>query len=66
MALVIIVAMADCTLESLDKLKELTGRGQDELVNRAILVYETIEAEQVNGGKILVQRADGELCEILG
>lgn len=53
------VALIAEAVEALAKLQERTGLKKVDLVNRALLVYEFVDAELKAGNQVLVRDPDG-------
>lgn len=53
------VALIAEAAEALDKLQSRTGAKKVDLVNRALTIYEFIDAELRAGGKILIRDPEG-------
>ena len=53
---VILIPQADADLE---RLRERTGMSRTDIVNRAVSLYEFIDAQMRDGAKIVVRAADG-------
>lgn len=53
------VALIAEALEAINKLQERTGMKKVDLVNRALMIYEFIDAEQRAGNKVLLRDHEG-------
>ena len=61
----ITVALIPKVTVDLARLQERTGLGKTDVVNRAISLYEFIEAQMEVGRDILVRDADSSTCQIV-
>jgi hypothetical protein len=61
----ITIALIPKAEQDLQKLQDRTGYSKTDLVNRAVSLYEFIDAQQRDGHKVLIRDKDGELQTLL-